>query len=281
MDELEVLNNKKNSRVWEIDALRGFLILAVLINHLVLTVNAFCINGYYNIDSEAFATASDPLGFWYIHSASGELQSASWVLFIREHFNYPAVDTFFVISGISCLFSRNNKKNTVRLFIAAAFVAAFTYGLSVWTGDPTRFIRFGVLMCYAFCHLIYEFLLKKRSNETLLFVALIALAVGYYLRYHGVPAMKLPIFYIFGVPQIGDQSSDYWPILPMLGWFLAGVVVGRKYYSEKKTLLPYRLPDKLTKPLQFLGRHSGVIYVGHIVIYTAVFCGIGYIFDLL
>lgn len=271
----------KAYRIWEVDALRGLLILLVLLYHLYMCVDAFCINGYYKIDSYAWVNNSDPLHFWFNWGENGEIYKSFLTPELRMIWVHAGVNGFFVISGISCLFSRNNKKNTVRLFIAAAFVAAFTYGLSVWTGDPTRFIRFGVLMCYAFCHLIYEFLLKKRSNETLLLIAMVALTIGYYLRYHGVPAMKFPIFYIFGVKQIGDQSSDYWPILPMLGWFLAGVVIGRKYYSEKKTLLPYRLPDKLTKPLQFLGRHSGVIYVGHIVIYTAVFCGIGYIFDLL
>ena len=272
---------EKRRRVWEIDALRGLLILAVLINHLVLTVNAFCINGHYKIDSEEFASSSDPLGVWYTHDEDGTLRSADWVLKLREYCNDLAVDTFFVVSGISCLFSRNGKRNIIRLFIASAFVAAFTFGLSKWTGDPTRFIRFGVLPCYAFCHLIYEFLLKKRSNETLFIVSALSFAVGYYIKYHGVPAMRFPIFYIFGVPQVGDQSSDFWPIFPMLGWFLLGVVIGRKYYSEKKTLIPRKLPDKLTKPLQFLGRYSGIIYISHIVIYTAVFCGIGYIFKLL
>ncbi len=268
-------------RVWEIDALRGFLILSVLVNHLNITINAFCINGYYMIDSSKWAALTDPLGVWYYTNAEGVLQSAKWVTWIREYLTNPAVDTFFIISGIACIFTRNGRKNIIKLFIAALLVAAFTYGLSLWTGDPTRFIRFGVLMCYAFCHLIYEFLLKKRSNEFLFIIASVSFAIGYYIRYHGVAAMRFPIFYILGVPQIGDQSSDFWPIFPMLGWFLLGVVIGRKYYSEKKTRLPYKIPDKLTKPLQFLGRYSGIIYVSHIVIYTAVFCGIGYIFHLL
>lgn len=273
--------NELEKRVWEIDAWRGFLILAVLINHLNFTVNAFCINGYYMIDSARWAALSDPLGVWYTRSADGTIQSAPWVLWLRSNLTYPAVDTFFIISGISCLFSRNKKKRAFIILGAGLFVAAFTYGLAVWTGDPTRFIRFGVLFCYAGCQLIYCYLLEKRSNETLFFVAAIALAIGYYLRYHGVPATRIPIFYIFGVPQIGDQSSDYWPLLPMLGWFLVGVVFGRKYYSKKQSLIPSARADKITKPLQWMGRYSGIIYVSHIILYTVIFCGIGYIFGLL
>lgn len=272
---------KENQRVWEIDAFRGFLILAVLVNHLIWTVDAFCINGYYNIDSSVWASVTDPLGIWYEYNADGVLSLASWFTTFRSSTTNLFVNAFFIVSGISCVFSRNNLKRALKVLAGGLFITAFTFGLWKWTGDPTRFIRFGVLMCYAVCQLIFVYFLEKRSNETLFFVATPVLAIGYYLRYHGVAATTLPIFYIFGVPQIGDQSSDWWPILPMLGWFLLGVVIGRKYYSEKKTLLPNRTADRLTRPLQFLGRHSGVIYIGHILLYTAVFCGIGYIFGLL
>lgn len=268
-------------RVWEIDAWRGLLILAVLINHLNMTVNAFCINGYYRIDSAVWASVSDPLGVWYYYDVDGILRSSKWVTTLRELCTNPAVDTFFIISGISCMFSRNNVKRALQVLAAGLFIALFTYGLSVWTGDPTRFIRFGVLMCYASCQLIYAFLLEKQDSEILFLVSAVALAVGYYFRYHGVTPTALPIFYIFGVPQSGDLSSDYWPILPMLGWFLLGVTLGRKYYPEKKSLIHSPMVEKLTRPLQWLGRWSGVIYVGHIVLYTAVFCGIGYLFHLL
>lgn len=274
------LINKKN-RVWEIDALRGSMILILLCYHLYYTVWAFCINGYYHIDSYHYVNASDPLHFWYDWGEDGVIFMNFLTPFIREMWRVITVDTFFVVSGISCMFSRNNLKRALIILGAGVFVAAFTYGLSIWTGDPSRFIRFGVLFCYAGCQLIYCFLLEKRSNETLFFVAAVALAIGYYLRYHGVPAMRFPIFYIFGVPQIGDQSSDYWPLLPMLGWFLVGVVFGRKYYPEKKSLIHSPLADKLTKPLQWMGRYSGILYVSHIVLYTVIFCGIGYIFELL
>lgn len=272
---------KNNSRVWEIDAMRGLLLLCLLAWHLYFTVEAFCIDGYYQIDSYKWVNTTDPLHFWFDWGEDGVIYRAflnqSWINFFMR----SGVDTFFILSGISCAFSRNNLKRALKVLAAGVFIMAFTFILWQLTGDPTRFIRFGPLMCYAACQLIYIYLLEKRSNEALFCVATPVLAAGYYLRYHGVPAMSLPIFYIFGVPQAGDMSSDFWPIFPMLGWFLLGVVIGRKYYSEKKTLLPYKTADRLTRPLQFLGRHSGVIYIGHILLYTALFCGIGYLFGLL
>lgn len=270
----------KQERVWEIDALRGLLILCVLATHLYRCVDAFCVNGYYQIDSYEWVNTTDPLHFWFDWGEDGVIHQAFLTPALQQIWIRMGVSGFFVISGISCLFSKDNLKQTLRLFAAALFIAVFTKGLALWTGDPSRFIRFGVLPCYALCHLLYVCFLKKRSNETLFFVSAFALAVGYFLRYYDVPAMKYPIFYIFGVPQIGDWSGDYWPLFPMLGWFLVGVVFGRKYYSEKRSLIPSRTASLLTRPLQWLGRHSGGIYVGHIVLYTVIFCGIGFLFHL-
>lgn len=271
----------KIKRVWEVDALRGIMILLLLSYHLYYTMYAFCIDGYYRIDSYAFANASDPLHFWWKWGEDGVIYMNFLTPFIREAWRVITVDTFFILSGISCMFSRNNLKRGLITLGAGAFIALFTKGLAIWTGDPTRFIRFGVLFCYAFCQLAYVFIFEKLENKWLLLSVIPIFAIGYYLRYVGVQATRLPIFYIIGVPQIGDQSSDFWPVFPMLGWFLIGVVFGRKYYPEKKTLLPSPAAEKLTKPLQWLGRYSGIIYVSHIVVYTAVFCGIGYLFHLL
>ncbi|MBQ3265771.1 MAG: DUF1624 domain-containing protein [Ruminococcus sp.] len=271
----------KKQRVWEIDALRGLLILMVLAYHLYACVYVFCIDGYYHIDSYQWVNTTDPLHFWFNWGGDGVIYRAFLTPTIRELWRCSCVNAFFVLSGISCMFSRNNLKRALTVLGAGLFVALFTKGLAIWTGDPTRFIRFGVLLCYAFCQLAYVYLFEKRSNKFLLISIIPIFAIGYYIRYVGVPAMRFPIFYIFGVPQIGDQSSDFWPVFPMLGWFLLGVVLGRRFYPEKKTLIPSPLADKLTKPLQWCGRWSGVIYVSHIVVYTAVFCGIGYIFGLL
>ncbi len=267
-------------RVWEIDAARGILMAFLLAWHLYFTVNAFCIDGYYRIDSFEWVRVTDPLHIWYRIDENGVIRWARWIDFWFYTMK-PGVDLFFVISGISCMFSRNNMKRALITLGAGVFVALFTKLLAIWTGDPTRFIRFGVLFCYAFCQLAYVFIFEKLKSKWLLISAIPVFAIGYYLRYVGVQPMRLPIFYIFGVPQLGDSSSDYWPVFPMLGWFLLGVVLGRKYYKEKKTLLPYELPQRLTRPLQWLGRWSGVIYVSHIIIYTAVFCGVGYLFGLL
>lgn len=271
---------KKRQRVWEIDAFRGLLIFGVLCFHLYFTVDAFCINGYYNIDSYAYVNATDPLHFWFDWGEDGVIYEAFLTAPIRNTLIAFGVNCFLVISGISCQFSRDNLKSAFRLLAAGYALTAFTFGLYLWTGEPSRFSRFGPLLCYAYCHLIYTLLLEKRSNKTLLVVAALVLAVGYYIQLRPV-YLDSVLFLPLGLHAEGAAIGEYAPLLPKFGWLLFGVVLGRRYYSKKKSLLPCTMADKLTRPLQWLGRHSGVIYLSHIVIYTAVFSGIGYIFKLL
>ncbi len=270
----------KKERVWEIDALRGLLILCVLATHLYFSIDAFCINGIYQIDSYQYVEFTDPLHFWFDWDVDGSIYRAFLTPKLVSLWIYLGVDGFFIVSGISCIFSRNNLRRGIMTLIAAYIISAFTKLLAIWTGEPTQFIRFGVLHCYGYCQIIYYYLFEKRKNLVLWIGAAIALIVGYYLRYNPV-YVDTSLLYPFGFHEADVLARDYWPIFPMLGWMLLGVLLGRKFYSKKTSLFPTSCANKLTRPLQFLGRHSGKIYFTHIFIYPAVFYGIGWIFDLL
>lgn len=267
-------------RIWELDALRGLLILGVLAVHLYFTVDAFCINGVYKIDPYSYIDASDPFHFWFDWGEDGEIFRA----FLPEKFfsawRHSGVAALFIISGISCLFSRNNLRRGIITLVAAYVISAFTKLLAIWTGDPGQFIRFGVLHCYGYCQILYYFLFEKRKNIVLWIAAAVSLIVGYYLRYQPV-SVGTALLYPFGFHETGVPARDYWPILPMVGWMLLGVLLARRFYSKKTSLFSTSFFNKLSRPLQFLGRHSGKIYFAHIFLYPAVFYGIGWIFDLL
>jgi uncharacterized membrane protein len=269
----------EKKRVWEVDALRGFLILSVLAYHLYMTVEAFCIDGYYSISSVDYVRFTDPLFFWFRIDEAGCVVRSVFPNFAVKYMQPLWVDMFFVVSGISYKFSRNNLKNGFRLLLGAAFVSLFTKLLVLYSGDESQFIRFGVLHCYAVCHLIHYFLLEERSNKALLPTAAVSLIVGYYLKFYPMSS-NLALLVPFGIHEYGTVLRDYWPVFPMLGWFLIGVALGRKYYGEKVSLYPEQENKKWHKPLRFLGRHSGLIYCGHMVVYSVVFIAIGHIFAL-
>ena len=267
-----------NRRIWEIDALRGYVILWVLIYHAYTAVYTMLINvDYTGINPLQLVQSFDPNSFFFKVSGN-HVEKAAFYQFM-DVFHAPFVDLLFVISGISFHFSKNHLKNGFRLLAGAAFVSLFTWMLTIITGDKHQFIRFGVLHCYALCHLIYYFLLENRKTSILIFVAILSLAIGYYLKNNPISsdwALLVP----FGIYENGAIQRDYWPVFPMLGWLLIGVILGKRFYSKKETLFPGQAARKWHRPLCFLGRYSGWIYCGHMVVYTIVFCGIGYFFDL-
>jgi len=281
MYERERLDKKySRERIWEIDALRGMLILGVLMFHLYYTVGAYCINGIYNIDSYAYVNATDPLHFWFEWGEDGVIYSAFLTSKLRSAWIQSGVDCFFVLSGISCIFTRNSGKRMARLLAAGYLWTLFTFGLYLWTGNLSEFSRFGPLLCNAYCNVCYFLLLEKKENKTLVKIILVSFGIGYFLKFHPIylnTAVLLP----FGIRPFGQGVGEYAPMFPQIGWLLIGVIKGRTIYAKKISLWPKSRLNRLTRPLQWLGRHSGAIYLTHIVVYTAVFHGIGYVFDLL
>ena len=76
--------------------------------------------------------------------------------------------------------------------------------------------------------------------------------------------METPWLFPLGLTTGDFASSDYFPLLPFLGFFLLGTVLGRTVYSKKQTLLP-RVNSKnfLLRFLQWCGRQSLWIYLLH------------------
>ena len=62
----------------------------------------------------------------------------------------------------------------------------------------------------------------------------------------------------------GFSSSDYFPLLPYLGWFLLGACLGRLLYSERRSLLPdFPAGAWPIRALRWCGVHSLWIYLLH------------------
>jgi uncharacterized membrane protein len=73
--------------------------------------------------------------------------------------------------------------------------------------------------------------------------------------------------------------GDYLPILPWLGFFFVGVVIGRIGYRGKHTLFP-RAPKAMkliASPFEWFGRNSLVIYLVHQPILLAILYGLRYL----
>lgn len=267
------------NRIWEIDALRGHLILWVMIYHVYTMVCTFCADGsYQDFDAAGFSRVMDALRSLLGIGKDGGVDAAPFYRFC-QFYHLPAVAIFFIVSGVSTRFSRNTLKNSLRLVVGAVSVSAFTAFLEWSTGD-SHFVRFGVLHCYAACHLLYCFLLEGRSDKVMGLTAVTSLFLGHLLKLYPIHS-NFALLVPFGISEHGAVMLDYWPLFPMLGWFLIGVVLGRHLYPERKTIFPEQANKNWHRPLCFLGRHSGLFYCGHMVICAILFYGIGCLAKLL
>jgi uncharacterized membrane protein len=127
-------------------------------------------------------------------------------------------------------------------------------------------IYFGVLHCLGMCMLLWP-TYKNMKWWGLLLHGIVLAALGLYLDHllterllSTTDQWLMPL----GLYWKGFASSDYFPILPNLGYFLVGAAIGKTLYRKKETLLPMVNPrNPILRCLQFFGRHSLWIYLLH------------------
>ncbi|MCR4688646.1 MAG: DUF1624 domain-containing protein [Saccharofermentans sp.] len=236
----------KKERAFELDLIRGLAMIAMLFMHMSWDIR-------YEFGVDVFSYLEKG---WF------------WA------FLHPMIITGFVgVSGVCTAFSRNNFKRGMKL---VAVAAGFTLG----TWLVTEFLHiycliiFNVLAVLGISILIYaliEFIEKKLSLDPKAVTVVIAL-VGAYIMLVGTDLdnmdyatenlLFLPIgFAIRGMPVM----ADYMPLIPHVGLFLLGSVIGRICYKDKKSAFKGRgvIAKNIMHPVEFIGRHSLIIYLVH------------------
>lgn len=200
------MKNKNNvkKRVWEIDLLRGILVVFLIIFHTIYDLEFF-----YNIPL-GFTT-----GFIYI---SGRIVATSFIL----------------ISGISTVFSRNSFKRGMIVLFAALMVSIATYCF-----DSSYFVVFGILHLLGVC-MIASPLLKKLSYVWLSILSIL-LASSYFVIPYIKTTHNF--FFIFGIHNGEISSLDYYPILPWAGVFVLGIALAKIVYRERKSIFKFSIKD--------------------------------------
>lgn len=221
-----------------LDALRGLALVGMILYHLC-----------FNLDS----IFQLPLPWFHTPGA------AVW--------QFVNSGLFLLLAGVCARFTR-------RVFRRAARLMAVALGLSLVTllFMPSELIVFGILHCIALCLFLYG--LARRPLErvpagagccacVLLFLLTFGLPRGHLL--FGPLAIPLPAeFYAFyplsflGFQSASFYSADYFPLLPYFFLFLLGYYLGSFFLR-----LPPRVQGAGFRPLNFLGRHSLIVYLLH------------------
>lgn len=225
-----------SKRIWELDALRGICILGMVLVHLL-----------YDLGSLGFDTSS---------------RLFQWV-------QYWGGTVFVVLSGICVTLGTHPVRRGITVFLcgmACTVVTLAMYLLEFAAQDVI--IYFGVLHCLGTCMLLWAPL--RRCPNLLLGIWGCAMCIaGHWLE--STTLVNFPWLVPLGFRYPGFSSSDYFPLLPNLGYFLLGALLGRCLYRKKVTLFPKT--NSRCLPLRFLsgcGRHSLLIYLLHQPLITGI-----------
>ncbi len=227
-------------RIWELDALRGLCILGVVLVHGVF--DAVELYGLVKWDYPG------------------------WFVLVRDWGGL----IFLMLSGICVTLGSRCIRRGVLVFLCGMVCTLVTWGMYAFGfADKIIIIYFGVLHCLGCCMLLWP--LFRRLPWWCLAAGGIALAVlGFWLESNVKPdhMWLMPL----GIYPPDFASSDYFPLIHNLGFFLLGAALGKTLYKNKTTLFPG--VDTGAKPVRFLckcGSWSLWIYLLHQPVLAAVF----------
>ena len=219
-----------SKRIWELDALRGIMILGVVGVHLLFDLDYFL--GIDVVKNPVLQYCLDRCGFLFV-----------------------------VLSGLSVTLGKHNIKRGLQVLGYGMVITLVTAGM-YFLGFADRFIiiYFGVLHLLGVCMLLWS-LFKKLPPWAAALLGAGFVALGVLLRHVRADTVWLvPL----GVTFPGFSSSDYFPLLPHLGWFLLGASLGPLLYREKRSRVPWKYQNcAFARFLGFCGRNSLWIYLIH------------------
>lgn len=241
---------EKQGRLWEVDAARGVAILMMVLYHLTYDLDTF---GGYGIESTS--------GFWAL-------------------FADTTASLFLFLVGVSLAISHaRTSGGAERSLFGKHFLRGlriFGYGmiltLVTWLAG-VGIIVFGILHLIGVSIILAYPLLRYRLPNLVLGLAVIL--VGEYMRLQGVSS-ESPWLLPLGVVPENLFMPDYRPLLPWFGVVLLGLFFGDLLYGRGYERRGVGGDEPaFARPLEFLGRHSLVIYLVHQPILVALLALLG------
>ncbi|MBO4473257.1 MAG: DUF1624 domain-containing protein [Clostridia bacterium] len=255
-------------RIWELDFLRGFTIILMVIDHFMFDL-AYLFSPDWIKQGGAAEAVARFAKMWWDHGKS-------WVGETRDVVQVIALCIFFGLCGGSTIFSRDNLTRAMKTFLAAAVITLGTYLASVLDIiDSYDIITFGVLHMLSIATLlvatVYQLTRLAKERGDLVFVIVSAVLAGlvfladYLIGQADVAYNEwlLPLHQDFAHPAL--VGGDYFPLIPYLGYAFAGAAVITIFYGGGKSLLP-KLDGGWNRPFRFVGRHTLLIVIAHQVV---------------
>ena len=272
-------------RIWEIDFVRGLVIIGMLIDHF-----------FYDFLGLFTQSNFDNLPAFYLDI--GSFASLYWVHPVRVIFRFIGIFFLFFVSGISAHFSKSSLKRSFIVMGAGLLMSAAFIGVVQFTGNKNDLVLMGAIMAIGVCMFIYSlfkmafYRFEKVYKWLVLFIALAILITwgfvsynvainrdNFWFYYNGyarsievIPYKRL--WENLGYVLLGTKyfGSDWMGLFPALGYTFLGAIVGETVYKNRKSIFG-KYNEKLnrsTLAVVIPGRYSLWFYLLHQVIYIII-----------
>lgn len=278
--------NANKKRIWEIDFIRGIIIIGMLIDHFFFDfLGLFTKSNFINL----------PQFYLELHSFA----NAYWVHPARVAIRLVGIFFLFLLSGISTHFSRNSLRRSFIVIGAGAIISIAFVVVSKMTGSTSDLVFMGAVMGIGVCMLLYSLFrmafgrFKKIYKWLLLGISLAILIPWIFISRNVATNTSVFWFYYNGYAGSIEHAYliDMWPtqiwevligtryfgsdwvgLFPNLGYFFLGAFISETVYKNRKSLLGKynEKANKVTIPVVFAGRYSLWFYLLHQVVYIVV-----------
>lgn len=286
--------SKADKRIWEIDFLRGVLIIGMVFDHFMFFLGMFA--GMYPEGS---------LPTWLMNVSS--FANAYWTNEVKIVIRFFGVALFFLLTGISSKFSKSNLKRSLICMGFGVLMALGFMGYSLITGN-NHYALFGIITCLGFAMFSYwgiKTLYKKIKGDEVnwkwwsLAIGIAIVLTGFIVNMCVSTSLQFGhiILSMFGHFNPGRFDStepltfgkailtilgfykwgnDWMGIFPFVGFTFIGGFLGEHLYSIRKSIF-FRKDEqrniefnrnaiKNTWVINWLGAKTFIIYIIHPVV---------------
>ncbi|MBO4539205.1 MAG: DUF1624 domain-containing protein [Clostridia bacterium] len=252
----------KRPRVWELDLLRGLLILAVTVDHFFMFLDQWKLLPFQTEIGQQI------MDFAYLYRNSS----------FRSAMQPFALFTFCFLAGLNCRFTRSNFRRVLKFWIfCALFMGGFALLKLIFPDMLEVYLIFNIITVLTISFTIWWLLdLIKCPTwiRSVIGTVLIVIGMVCYYKHFAEPEdfyvqnefLALMVYNEHGLEM---SINNFEPLLPHLGWFLIGGVIGKFAYPENKTHCKQIYPPKLLRPLLLIGKHSLFFFlVGPVIVFV-------------
>lgn len=240
-------------RIWELDYIRGILLILVTIDHCCIFLPNFII-------------PNNAIGTLIIRIANDYTS-----LVLRSYFQPLVIFLFAFLSGINCKFAKNHLGRAVSIgLFTSAFMLLHKIGTLFLYPFLNGLLIFNILAVLTICMFVWVPIKRYRiPKAAIIGVACVLIAIGLYFlasllmtgSYYQLPQnLKVFALLIYSQQGVNWSPNNFEPLLPALGFFLLGGVTGGVIYKNNRSLIKH-LPNNFIKPVILMGKYSIYAYL--------------------